>query len=161
MSEKIQKLTSCIWFNNQAEEAVNYYISLFKDGEINQISKYGEGEFGTPGTVRTVSFKLFGQEFLAVNGGDYFKLSEAFSIIISCDTQEEIDLYWEKLSDGGEKQMCGWVKDKFGLSWQVTSSLVYKIGKTGKPEIFDKMVKDILQMKKIDISVLKKYDENQ
>ena len=115
----MQKITPFLWFDNQAEEAMNLYVSLFKNSKILSVSRYGEGGPGPAGTVMTATFQLDGQEFMALNGGPEFKFTEAISLFVNCETQEEVDELWEKLSEGGEKSQCGWLKDKFGLSWQI------------------------------------------
>src|SRR5947209_513855 len=119
----MHKITPCLWFDNQAEEAVNFYVSIFKNSKVGSIARYGEAGAkvsGRPkGSVMTVTFEIEGQEFLALNGGPHFKFTEAVSFIVNCATQEEIDRMWEKLSKGGEKGRCGWLKDKYSLSWQI------------------------------------------
>src|SRR5688500_8346346 len=120
---QMQKITPCLWFDHQAEEAANYYVSLFKNSKVLAIARYGESGAkvsGRPaGSVMTVKFQLAGQEFLALNGGPHFKFTEAISLIVNCETQAEVDEFWEKLSAGGEKGPCGWLKDKYGFSWQI------------------------------------------
>jgi predicted 3-demethylubiquinone-9 3-methyltransferase (glyoxalase superfamily) len=116
----MQKITPFLWFDNQAEEAANFYVSVFKDGKIKQIARYGDAGPGPKGSVMVVDFEINGQEFTALNGGPTFKLSEAVSFVVHCKTQDEVDYYWEKLSaDGGAPNQCGWLKDKYGLSWQI------------------------------------------
>jgi predicted 3-demethylubiquinone-9 3-methyltransferase (glyoxalase superfamily) len=112
-------ISPCLWFDNQAEEAMNFYLSVFEDSEVVNVSRYGDAGPGAEGSVLVVTFRLNKQQFMALNGGPHFNFSEATSFHIDCETQEEVDYYWEKLSDGGEKSQCGWLKDKFGLSWQV------------------------------------------
>ena len=123
----MQKITPCLWFDSQAEEAANFYVSIFKNSKIGNITRYGEAGAkvsGRPkGSVMTVTFEIEGQDFMALNGGPHFKFSEAISFMVNCETQEEIDEMWEKLSDGGEKGQCGWLKDKYGLSWQIAPPL--------------------------------------
>jgi predicted 3-demethylubiquinone-9 3-methyltransferase (glyoxalase superfamily) len=125
---KQKEIVICLWFDDQAEEAVNFYASIFRDSEIGQISRFGKEGFefhGKPeGTVMTIDFRLNQMKFIALNGGPNFKFNESVSIIIYCDTQEEIDYYWTKLSEGGEENRCGWLKDKFGLSWQITPTVL-------------------------------------
>src|SRR5207249_1050135 len=129
----MQKITPCLWFDNRAEEAVNYYTSIFKNSKIGSVARYGEEGAkisGRPkGTVMTVTFQLEGQEFMALNGGPIFKFTEAISFIVNSETQEEIDHYWEKLSQGGDKnaQQCGWLKDKYGVSWQIVPTVLPKM----------------------------------
>jgi predicted 3-demethylubiquinone-9 3-methyltransferase (glyoxalase superfamily) len=157
----IQKITNCLWFDGQAEQAANFYISVFKNGKINRISYYGiEGQEihgQKSGSVLTVEFELNGQSFMALNGGPDFKFSEAISFMIQCETQQEIDYYWEKLNEGGDPkaQQCGWVKDKFGLSWQITPTILLEMEADPDREKADKVIKAMLNMKKLDIAELK------
>jgi predicted 3-demethylubiquinone-9 3-methyltransferase (glyoxalase superfamily) len=162
----MQKITSNLWFDTQAEEAVKFYTSVFKNAKVGRISHYGkEGKeiHGMKaGTVMTVEFQLEGQNFLALNGGPHFKFNEAISFIVHCDTQEEIDYYWEKLSAGGDKkaQVCGWLKDKFGLSWQIVPTIMAELMADANPKKAGNVMKAMLQMKKLDIAALKKaYEE--
>jgi len=153
----MQKITPCLWFNDDAEEAVNFYVKLFKNSKIGLITRY-EGEAakvaGKPaGSVLTIAFQLNGEEFTALNGGPLFKFSEAISFAVNCDTQKEIDDLWEKLSSGGEVQQCGWLKDRFGLSWQIVpTALPELLG--GSPEATKRVMDAIMQMKKLDIKTL-------
>jgi len=163
----MQKITPFLWFNDNAEEAVNFYTSIFKNSRIGTVARYDEAgakAAGRPmGSVMTASFQLNGQEFVALNGGPHFKFTEAISFVVSCETQEEIDHYWNKLSEGGDPkaQMCGWLKDKFGLSWQVVPGALSKLlsDKDGKKS--QRVMQAMLQMKKINIDDLEKaYSEN-
>ena len=129
-----QKIMPCLWYDNQAEEAVNHYISIFKDGKINNVTRYGDAGPGPKGSVLTIAFELAGQQFLALNGGPIFKFTEAISLIIDCKDQAEVDVLWEKLSEGGSKSQCGWLKDKYGLSWQVVPSDVARMVQDPDPE---------------------------
>jgi predicted 3-demethylubiquinone-9 3-methyltransferase (glyoxalase superfamily) len=149
----MQKITPCLWFEQQAEEAVDFYVSLFPD------AKKGSSAMGPDGRLLTVMFSLFGQEYLALNGGPMFQFNEAVSFIISCDSQEEVDDYWQKLTaDGGSESMCGWVKDKFGLSWQVVPRILPQL-MTGDAEKSRRAMQTMMGMKKLDIAVLQKaYD---
>jgi predicted 3-demethylubiquinone-9 3-methyltransferase (glyoxalase superfamily) len=153
---KNQTITPCLWFDHQAEEAANLYTSIFKNSRIGQISRYGKEGFEIhrkkAGTVMVVSFQLDGQNFIALNGGPQFKFTEAISLQITCDTQEEIDHYWSKLSDGGEEGPCGWLKDKYGVSWQVVPSILPKL--LADPEKSERVTKAFLQMRKFDINSL-------
>jgi predicted 3-demethylubiquinone-9 3-methyltransferase (glyoxalase superfamily) len=153
---KNQTITPCLWFDHQAEEAANLYTSIFKNSRIGQISRYGKEGFEVhrkkAGTVMVVSFQLDGQNFTALNGGPQFKFTEAISLQITCDTQEEIDHYWSKLSEGGKEGACGWLKDKYGVSWQVVPSILPKL--LGDPEKSERVTKVFLQMKKFDINSL-------
>jgi predicted 3-demethylubiquinone-9 3-methyltransferase (glyoxalase superfamily) len=153
---KNQTITPCLWFDNQAEQAANFYTSIFKNSKIGQISRYGKEGFEIhrkpAGTVMVISFQLDGQQFTALNGGPQFKFNEAISLQITCDTQEDIDYYWGKLSDGGEEGPCGWIKDKFGVSWQVIPSVLPKL--LSEPGKSERVTKAFLQMKKFDIKSL-------
>jgi predicted 3-demethylubiquinone-9 3-methyltransferase (glyoxalase superfamily) len=150
------KFTICLWFDNQAEEAAEFYTSLFKDSEIETISRYGkegnEIHGQKEGTVMTVSFRMNGQSFTALNGGPLFKFNESISLQVFCDTQEEIDYYWNKLTDGGEEVQCGWLKDKYGLSWQVIPSILTSL--LSDPAKAGKVTEAFLKMKKFDIEKL-------
>jgi predicted 3-demethylubiquinone-9 3-methyltransferase (glyoxalase superfamily) len=151
----MQKITPFLWYDTQAEEAANFYCSIFKNSQVGKIARYGKGGPGPEGSVLTVDFELEGQKFTALNAGPQFKFTEAISFVVNCDTQEDIDYFWEKLtSDGGAESMCGWVKDKFGLSWQVVPTMLGQL-MTGDPEKSNRVMQAILQMKKLDISKLK------
>jgi predicted 3-demethylubiquinone-9 3-methyltransferase (glyoxalase superfamily) len=158
-----QKITPMLWYDDKAEEAANFYVSLFKNSKVGSISHYGEaGEAaaGRPkGTVMTVEFQLEGQDFVALNGGPHFKFTEAVSFVVNCDTQEEVDEFWEKLSEGGEKSQCGWLKDKYGLSWQITPTILTDLMKDKDPAKAERVMKAMLQMHKLDIATLKKAAE--
>jgi predicted 3-demethylubiquinone-9 3-methyltransferase (glyoxalase superfamily) len=161
----MKKMTSCLWFDKEAEDAAKYYTSIFKNAKINRIARYGkEGQDihgGKEGAVMTVEFELEGQQFLGLNGGPHFKFNEAVSFVINCDTQEEIDYYWEKLGKGGDpkSQQCGWLKDKFGLSWQVTPSIMGDMFNESPTDRTERVMKVMMQMKKLDIKELQKaYD---
>lgn len=156
----MQKITPFLWFDSQAEEAVKYYTSIFPRSKIGAISRYGENTPGPAGSVMTVSFELEGQEFMALNGGPVFIFNEAVSFIINCETQAEVDKYWEKLSEGGEKGQCGWLKDKFGVSWQVVPVLLDKLMSDPDPAKVDRVTQCMLKMTKLDIAELQKaYDQ--
>jgi predicted 3-demethylubiquinone-9 3-methyltransferase (glyoxalase superfamily) len=152
-----QKITPCLWFDNEAEEAANYYTSIFKNSKIENISRYGKEGFEIhhqkEGTVMTVAFQINGQPFTALNGGPLFKFSEAISFQVFCETQEEIDDYWNKLTAGGQEGQCGWLKDKFGLSWQIVPAILPKL--MGDPTRAERVIKAFLQMKKFDIEKIK------
>jgi predicted 3-demethylubiquinone-9 3-methyltransferase (glyoxalase superfamily) len=155
----MQKITPFLWFDNQAEEAMKFYTSVFKNSKIVDVRRYGDGAPLPKGTVMTGSFIIEGQEFMVLNGGPQFKFTEAVSFFIKCETQEEIDDMWKKLSDGGQEQPCGWVKDKFGLSWQVVPPILGKLLGDKDPEKSKRVLHAMLQMKKIDIAKLQKaYD---
>ncbi|WP_454780419.1 VOC family protein [Legionella sp. WA2022007384] len=153
----MQKITPCLWFDNQAEEAANFYISIFKNGNIEKTSYYGKEGFEIhkrpAGSVMTVIFNLNGQKYMALNGGPHFKFNEAISFIVNCDTQEEIDYFWKNLSKGGEEGPCGWLKDKFGVSWQVTPTVLDQLMQN--PATSGKVMNALLKMNKLDIASLK------
>jgi predicted 3-demethylubiquinone-9 3-methyltransferase (glyoxalase superfamily) len=155
----MQNITPCLWFDNQAEEAVKFYISIFKNSKILTVARYGESGAKVSGqrkgTVMTVSFRLDGQNFLALNGGPIFKFTEAISFIVNCKTQREVDRYWEKLSDGGKPGQCGWLKDKYGLSWQIVPTVLGQMMKTKDPKKSERVMKAVIQMTKLDIKKLK------
>lgn len=151
----MQRITPYLWFNDQAEEAMNYYTSIFPNSKIDSISRYGEGGPGPAGQVMSATFTLDGQEFIALNGGPMFKFTEAISFFVNCETQEEVDELWEKLSSGGETQMCGWLKDKFGLSWQIIPAALGQLLGDKDPAKAGRVMQAMLQMQKIDIAKLK------
>jgi predicted 3-demethylubiquinone-9 3-methyltransferase (glyoxalase superfamily) len=159
----MQRITPCLWFDNQAEEAVKFYVSVFKNSKILTVARYGEAGAkvsGRPkGSVMTVTFKLDRQEFMALNGGPIFKFTEAISLIINCKTQQEVDWYWEKLSEGGAKGQCGWLKDRYGLSWQIVPTVMEKMFRDNNAEKLERVMKAVLQMTKLDIKTLKKAYE--
>jgi predicted 3-demethylubiquinone-9 3-methyltransferase (glyoxalase superfamily) len=156
------KITPCIWFNHQAEEAARFYTSIFPDSKIGAFTRYGKEGFEIhgqkEGTVLTVEFQLAGQSFTALNGGPMFKLTEAVSFQVHCDTQAELDGYWEKLSAGGdpESQQCGWLKDQFGLSWQVVPSVLPELLLSKEPGKSERVMAALLKMKKLDIAALER-----
>ena len=153
-----QKITTFLWFNDNAEEAVNFYVSVFKNAKVLQTVRWGDVGPGPKGSVLTIEFELDGQKFIALNGGPQFKFTEAISLMVNCETQEEIDYYWEKLSEGGQTIECGWLKDKFGLAWQVVPTIWTKlIGEGG--EKTDRYMAAMMKMKKFDIEELKKAAE--
>lgn len=154
----MQKITPFLWFNDNAEEAVNFYCSVFKDAKIHNMARYDEASAkasGRPaGTVMTASFQLNGQEFIALNGGPHFKFNEAVSFVVNCDSQEEIDYYWNRLTEGGVEVECGWLKDRFGLSWQIVPSVLGKFMSDSDKKKSARVMQAILRMKKIDIASL-------
>ena len=152
-----QKVTTFLWFDKNAEEAVNFYVSVFKNAKVLQTVPYGDTGPGAKGSVMTIDFELDGQRFIALNGGPDFKFTEAISLMVNCETQEEIDYYWEKLSEGGQKVECGWLKDKFGLSWQVVPSILPEL--FSEPDKADRVMAEVVKMKKLDIAQLKKAAE--
>jgi predicted 3-demethylubiquinone-9 3-methyltransferase (glyoxalase superfamily) len=160
----MRKITSCLWFDNQAEEAANFYVSIFKNSRIGKVARYGDAganASGRPkGTVMTVTFELDGHGFMALNGGPVFKFSPAISFIVSCETQKEVDGFWERLSEGGEKGQCGWLKDKYGVSWQIVPTALGEMMHDKDSKKSERVMKAMLQMSKIDIKGLKQaYDQ--
>ena len=159
----MQKITPCLWFDDKAEEAARFYVSIFKNSRLGKIARYGESGAevsGRPkGSVMTVTFQLDGQEFMGLNGGPQFKFTEALSLVVNCKTQEEVDEMWEKLSAGGEKGVCGWLKDKYGLSWQLVPTVVEKMFQDKDAKKTERVMKALLQMKKLDIKKLKQAYE--
>lgn len=154
-----QKITPFLWFNDNAEEAINFYTSIFKNSKIGSVARYGEAGPGPKGSVMTATFQLEGQEFIALNGGPHFKFTEAISFVVDCETQEEVDEFWEKLSAGGEKSRCGWLKDKFGLSWQIVPDVLGKLMQDKDPEKSKRVMQAMLKMDKLIIADLQKaYD---
>jgi predicted 3-demethylubiquinone-9 3-methyltransferase (glyoxalase superfamily) len=151
------QISSCLWFDNQAEEAAKFYTSVFRNSKIDTINRYGKEGFEIhgqkEGSVMAVNFQINGQSFTALNGGPLFKFSEAISFQVFCETQEEIDYYWSNLTDGGEESQCGWLKDKFGLSWQIIPTILAKL--LSDPAKAGRVTKAFLQMKKFDIEILK------
>ncbi|CAG0970387.1 2-polyprenyl-6-hydroxyphenyl methylase / 3-demethylubiquinone-9 3-methyltransferase [Methanosarcinales archaeon] len=160
----MQKIIPCLWFDNQAEEAANFYTSIFKNSKIGNITRYGKEGYEIhgreEGTVMTMEFEINGQKFTALNGGPIFKFNEAISFVVNCETQEEIDYYWEKLiSDGGQESVCGWLKDRYGVSWQIIPEIIGELVGDPTSEKSQRAMKAMLQMKKIDIEGLKKAYE--
>jgi predicted 3-demethylubiquinone-9 3-methyltransferase (glyoxalase superfamily) len=158
---RTQKITTFLWFDNNAEEAVNFYVSIFKNSKVLSTTRYGEIGPGPKGTIMTIAFKLDGQEFAALNGGPQFKFTEAVSLVVHCQTQEEVDNFWEKLSEGGEKVECGWLKDKFGLFWQITPEVLLELLTDSDEQKVQRVMKAMMQMKKLDIQGLKQAAEEQ
>jgi predicted 3-demethylubiquinone-9 3-methyltransferase (glyoxalase superfamily) len=157
----VQKITPFLWFDGKAEEAMNFYVSIFKNSKTANVVRYGEAGPGPKGTVITATFQLEGQEFIALNGGPQFKFTEAVSFWVSCETQEEIDDMWEKLSAGGEKGRCGWLKDRYGLSWQIVPPVLGEMLGDKDPEKSKRVMMAMLQMDKINIKTLKQAYERQ
>ena len=155
----MQKITPFLWFDGKAEEAMNFYTSIFKTSKIGRITRYGDAGPGPKGAVMSATFQLDGQEFMALNGGPQFKFTEAISFFVNCETQEEVDELWEKLSDGGQKSRCGWLKDKYGLSWQIIPSALGEMLGDKDPEKSRRVMKAMLQMDKIDIRRLQEAHE--
>ena len=162
----MQKISPCLWFDDNAEDAVNFYASIFKDSKIGNVTRYGKEGYEIhkkkEGSVMTINFEIEGQKFLALNGGPIFKFNEAISFQVYCDTQEEIDYYWNKLTEGGDKnaQVCGWLKDKFGVSWQVVPVALIKMLEDIDSSKTERVMKAMLQMRKLDTDALTKaYQE--
>jgi predicted 3-demethylubiquinone-9 3-methyltransferase (glyoxalase superfamily) len=155
----MQKITPFLWFDDQAEEAANFYTSIFKNSKILNISRYGEAGPRPEGMVMTVTFQLDGQQFTALNGGPEFKFTEAISFFVSCETQEEVDELWEKLTEGGEEVQCGWLKDKYGVSWQIIPTALMEMLQDKDAERAQRVMKAMLQMRKIDIRALRQVYE--
>ena len=155
----MQRITPCLWFDDQAEEAAKFYVSIFKNSKIGTITRCGDAGPGPKGSALTVAFQLNGQDFIALNGGPKVKFTEAISFSVDCKTQEEVDEYWEKLSAGGEEQPCGWLKDKYGLSWQIIPSILGELLNDPDPQKSKRAVEAMLKMKKIDIDALKRASE--
>ncbi len=155
----MQKITPFLWFDGKAEEAANFYVSIFKNSKVLSVHSYGEEGPGPKGTVMSVTFQLDGQEFYALNGGPQYTFTPAVSFFVSCETQQEVDELWEKLSKGGAKQRCGWLTDKFGLSWQVIPTILGKLLQDKDPKKAGRVMKAMLQMDKLDIGRLKQAYE--
>ncbi|MGA2298853.1 MAG: VOC family protein [FCB group bacterium] len=159
----MQKITPFLWFNDNAEEAVNFYTSVFKDSKIKATTRYssdGANASGRPeGTVMTVSFQIEGQDFMALNGGPVFTFSQAISFVVNCKSQKKVDYLWEKLSEGGEKQQCGWLKDKYGVSWQIVPIALGELLQGKDPEKSKNVISALMKMEKLDIKTLTKAYE--
>ncbi|MEO6695810.1 MAG: VOC family protein [Ignavibacteria bacterium] len=151
----MQKITPFLWFDNNAEEAINFYTSVFKNSKIKSVTKYGEAGPGPAGSVMVATFELEGQEFIALNGGPVFKFTEAISFSVDCKSQEEVDEFWEKLSEGGAESQCGWLKDKYGLSWQIVPTILPELLQNKDPKISKRVMEAMMNMKKINIAELK------
>jgi predicted 3-demethylubiquinone-9 3-methyltransferase (glyoxalase superfamily) len=163
MPKTVQRITPFLWFDSQAYEAVNFYVSIFPNSRIRGVTRYdeaGEQAAGRPrGSVMTVPFELDGQEFVALNGGPVFKFTEAISFVVNCETQEEVDRFWDRLSAGGQQVQCGWLKDRFGVSWQIVPTVLPEMLQDKDPERSKRVMAAMLKMVKIDIAALKRaYD---
>lgn len=160
ITRSLPKITPFLWFDDQAEEAVKFYVSLFKNSKIETVSRYGDDGMEItgrpPGSVMTISFRLDGQEFVALNGGPHFKFTEAISLVVNCETQAEVNRFWEKLSKGGKKSQCGWLKDKYGLSWQVVPRAAIELFQDKDPAKSKRVFAAMMQMTKLDLAVLKR-----
>ncbi len=155
----MQKITPFLWFDNKAEEAANFYVSIFKNSKILNVARYGDAGPGPKGTVMIAAFELDGQQFIALNGGATFKFTEAVSFVVNCETQKEIDYFWEKLSAGGAESQCGWLKDKFGLSWQIVPTILGELMVDKDPQKSKRVMEAMLQMSKIEIEPLQRAYE--
>lgn len=151
-----QKITPFLWFDTHAEEAASFYVSLFKNSKIGKVSRYGDAGPGPKGSVMVISFQLEGLEFTALNGGPHFKFTPAISLMVNCDTQEEVDHFWEKLSEGGRKDRCGWLQDKYGLSWQIVPTALSRLMSTPDRDKANRVMQAMLKMNKLDIDTLER-----
>jgi len=150
----MQKITPCLWFDTEGEDAATFYTSVFPNSRIREITRYGSAGPRAEGTVMTISFELDGQEYVALNGGPDFTFNEAISFQVSCKDQDEVDTYWSKLAEGGEEGPCGWLKDRFGVSWQIVPTALPELLSNSDPEISQRVMAAMLQMRKIDIAAL-------
>lgn len=157
----MQKITPFLWFDGKAEEAMTLYVSVFKNSKIGRVTRYGDAGPGPKGSVMSATFQLDGQEFHALNGGPMYTFSPAISFFVSCETQAEVDDLWEKLSEGGHKSRCGWLQDRYGVSWQIIPSVLGKMLQDKDPEKSQRVMKAMLQMDKLDIGVLTQAYEGQ
>ncbi len=155
----MQKITPFLWFDGKAEEAMNFYVSIFKRSKVLSVSRYGEAGPGPKGTVMSATFQLEGQDFFALNGGPQYKFTPAISFFVNCETQQEVDELWEKLSAGGREEQCGWLTDRYGLCWQIIPSILRELLADKDPKKSQRVMKAMLQMVKIDIEGLKKAYE--
>jgi predicted 3-demethylubiquinone-9 3-methyltransferase (glyoxalase superfamily) len=157
----MQKITPFLWFDGNAEEAVQFYTSIFENSTIGRTTRYGDEGTGPAGTVMSITFQLEGEEFMALNGGPVFSFTPVISFYVNCETQEEVDRFWEALSEGGEKGQCGWLKDKFGLSWQIVPTALGVMLEDEDPEKVKRVMQAILQMTKLDVEALKQAYEQE
>jgi predicted 3-demethylubiquinone-9 3-methyltransferase (glyoxalase superfamily) len=152
----MQKIHPCLWFDKEAEEAAHFYTSVFKDSRIIDVTRYGEAGPGEPGSVLVVMFEVAGQQLMALNGGPEFKFTEAISLYVNCESQEEVDEYWERLTEGGEESQCGWLKDKYGLSWQIVPNRLIELLRDENRDKANAAMQAMLKMKKIDVAELER-----
>ncbi len=157
----MQKITPFLWFDHQAEEAMNFYVSVFKNSKVLSVNRYGDAGPGPKGTVLTATFELDGQVFTALNGGPMYTFSPAISFVVHCETQAEVDEYWDKLSEGGKENQCAWLDDKFGVSWQIVPNALIELLSDPDPAKAGRVMQAMMQMKKIDIKTLKQAYEQQ
>ena len=158
--DHMQKITPFLWFDGKAEEAMNFYVSIFKNSKVGRVTRYGDAGPGPKGSVMSATFQIEGQEFFALNGGPQFQFTPAISFFVNCETQQEVDELWQKLSAGGEKNRCGWLRDKYGLSWQIIPTALGEMLRDKDPAKANRVMKAMLQMDKIDIKGLKQaYDQ--
>jgi predicted 3-demethylubiquinone-9 3-methyltransferase (glyoxalase superfamily) len=157
----MQKITPFLWFDNQAEEAMHFYVSIFKNSKVGNVTRYGDAGPGPKGSVMLATFQLEGQQFMALNGGPMFKFTEAISLFVDCETQEEVDDLWDKLSAGGNPGQCGWLKDKFGMSWQIIPKALGELLGDKDPAKASRAMKAMLQMTKIDTAALKRAHDGE
>jgi predicted 3-demethylubiquinone-9 3-methyltransferase (glyoxalase superfamily) len=156
----MQKITPFLWFNDKAEEAMNFYVSIFKNSKVGRVTRYGDAGPGPKGSVMSATFQLDGQDFFALNGGPHYTFTPAISLFVNCETQQEVDELWEELSAGGRKDRCGWLQDKYGLSWQIIPSVLGEMLGDKDPQKANRVMQAMLQMDKIDIARLKQaYDQ--
>jgi predicted 3-demethylubiquinone-9 3-methyltransferase (glyoxalase superfamily) len=152
---RMQKITPFLWFDQQAEDAVKFYTSIFPNSGVRTITYYGEAGPGPKGSVMTIAFELDGQEFIALNGGPHFKFTEAISFVVNCETQEEVDQYWEKLLEGGQEIQCGWLKDRFGVAWQIVPMALIEMLRDPDPQRSQRVARAMFKMKKLDLAALR------
>ena len=157
----MQKIITFLWYDNQAEDAANHYVSIFPDSKVTNVSRYGDAGPGPKGSVMVVNFQLAGQEFMALNGGPEFKFTEAISLYVNCQTQEEVDELWDKLSAGGQPGPCGWLKDKYGVSWQIVPTVLGELLQGPDPAGASRAMQAMLKMGKLDIAALRRAYEGQ
>jgi len=157
----MQKIVTFLWFNDQAEEAMKFYVSIFKRSKVVSVSRYGDAGPGPKGTVMMATFQLEGQEFHALNGGPQFTFTPAISLLVNCETQQEVDELWAKLSEGGAPDRCGWLKDKYGLSWQIVPTILGKLMQDKDPKKSQRVMSAVMQMDKLDIARLKHAYEHE
>ena len=155
----MQTISPFLWFDHQAEQAANFYVSVFRNSRITKVARYGDAGPGPAGSVMTVEFELDGQKFIALNGGPHFKFTEAVSFSVNCETQHDVDTYWDTLSAGGQPGQCGWLKDKFGLSWQINPTILGRLLADPDPKKARRVMDAMLKMKKIEIAALQKAYE--